>query len=160
MLPHNTPMRLVLMMLALVVFSACSSAPADATEPAAATPVVVELPKATHAGDLVFEPDGSLWFDGRYGREHAGDGAGFIGHIQSGGQMRVERGVRVALDFFREPEAPVWSHRDLLGPAMADSSVTTSARPATRRRSPKGARSSTSAPDAIPPIIGVVASAA
>src|SRR4051794_6758990 len=34
---------------------------------------------------------------------------------------RVERGVGVALDFFGEPEAPVWSQRDLPSPAMADS---------------------------------------
>jgi streptogramin lyase len=85
---HSLPMRLVLRTLALVVVFACSSPPATATEPAAAAPVVVELPKATHAGDLVFEPGGTLWFDGRYGSEHEGDEAGFIGHLQPGGQVQ------------------------------------------------------------------------
>lgn len=84
---YNLPMRLVLSTLALVVF-ACSAGPATATQPAAAAPVVVELPEATQAGDLVFEPDGTLWFDGRYGSEHEGGEAGFVGHLQSGGQVQ------------------------------------------------------------------------
>ena len=84
---HNLPMRLVLTTLALVVVFACSSGPANAAEPAAATPVVVELSAATNADDLVFDPGGTLWFDGRYGTEHEGGEGGFIGRLQSEGSQ-------------------------------------------------------------------------
>jgi streptogramin lyase len=84
----NLPMRLTLIALALVVVLACSSRPASATETAAAAPILVELPEATQAGDLVFEPDGTLRFDGRYGSEYEGDETGFVGQLQSGGQVQ------------------------------------------------------------------------
>jgi streptogramin lyase len=83
---RRLPMRLVLVTLVLVVF-ACSSGAASATEPATAAPVVIELPASTHADDLVFEPDGTLWFNGRYGREHEGGEGGFIGRLGPGRQV-------------------------------------------------------------------------
>jgi streptogramin lyase len=55
---------------------------------AAAEATATELPRATHAGDLVFAPDGTLWFDGSYGSEHEGGGSGFVGRLEPGGGVQ------------------------------------------------------------------------
>lgn len=57
----------------------------------AAEPTVIELTKATHADELAFEPDGTLWFDGTYGSEHEG-GEGrvrdFVGRLEPGSAVQ------------------------------------------------------------------------
>jgi streptogramin lyase len=91
LISRNIPIRLTLSALVLVVVLACSSGPATAAYPATAAAVVVELPAATQAGDLAFEPDGTLWFDGHYGSEHdGGEGreAGFVGLLEPGVQVQ------------------------------------------------------------------------
>ena len=84
---HNMMLRLVLSAFLLVTGLAGSPGPAAAAEPSTAAPAVTELPEATQAGDLAFEPEGTLWFDGRYGFQHEGGEAGFVGRLESGGQV-------------------------------------------------------------------------
>jgi streptogramin lyase len=46
---------------------------------AAATPTVYQLPQATHAYDLAFAPDGTLWLLGDHGSEFPGGERSFVG---------------------------------------------------------------------------------
>jgi streptogramin lyase len=79
--------RLTIAALALAL---CAFVPRAAE---AMEPTVIELPKATHADDLAFEPDGTLWFNGTYGSEHVdsesseGRAGDFIGRLKPGGAV-------------------------------------------------------------------------
>jgi virginiamycin B lyase len=73
--------------LAMWALALCAFMPRAAE---AVEPTVIELTKATHAGNLAFGPDGTLWFDGTYGSEHEG-GEGragdLVGRLEPGGAV-------------------------------------------------------------------------